>query len=287
MKTDTVYKRAFNRRSTLLQRFEGRPASLGERSPGTARMLAGPLSGKFCSILGNMDCSMMRARRRVSPGSLVLARFPEAETIPMAAQVEKRFMEWMLRDNARPGTAINELELARQFGVATTGIRRLTRPRPSITLSWPAAGSAFGRGPVIVAESVGAEAAVRKLDCRRFVAALQAPRANFGAGLPAERGSIAREPAEPRVERGVRRRQVFAVGREASPQVPLGRSDASAGRNRGTAHRRRRRASRAAAAPAGSCGSRSSTRRYAWISSVRTMKHCAGSCSPSPRGSAR
>ena len=32
-------------------------------------------------------------------------------------------MEWMLRDNARPGTAINELELARQFGVATTGIR--------------------------------------------------------------------------------------------------------------------------------------------------------------------
>ena len=32
-------------------------------------------------------------------------------------------MEWMLRDNALPGTAINELELARQFGVATTGIR--------------------------------------------------------------------------------------------------------------------------------------------------------------------
>jgi DNA-binding GntR family transcriptional regulator len=29
----------------------------------------------------------------------------------------------MLRDNARPGTAINELELARKFGVATTGIR--------------------------------------------------------------------------------------------------------------------------------------------------------------------
>ena len=32
-------------------------------------------------------------------------------------------MEWLLRDNARPGTAINELELARQFGIATTGIR--------------------------------------------------------------------------------------------------------------------------------------------------------------------
>ena len=32
-------------------------------------------------------------------------------------------MEWMLRDNTRPGTVINELELARQFGVATTRMR--------------------------------------------------------------------------------------------------------------------------------------------------------------------
>ena len=38
-------------------------------------------------------------------------------------QVEKRFMEWMLRDDASPGMSINELELARQFGVGTTGIR--------------------------------------------------------------------------------------------------------------------------------------------------------------------
>ena len=61
------------------------------------------------------DCRQLPALR--------VQRFPEAETVPMAAQVEKRFMEWMLRDNACPGTAINELELARQFGVATTGIR--------------------------------------------------------------------------------------------------------------------------------------------------------------------
>ena len=32
-------------------------------------------------------------------------------------------MEWMLRGGANPGTLINELELARQFGVATNGIR--------------------------------------------------------------------------------------------------------------------------------------------------------------------
>jgi DNA-binding GntR family transcriptional regulator len=32
-------------------------------------------------------------------------------------------MEWMVRDDARPGTVINERELARQFGVATGAIR--------------------------------------------------------------------------------------------------------------------------------------------------------------------
>ena len=32
-------------------------------------------------------------------------------------------MDWMLRGNATPGTMINELELARKFGIATTLIR--------------------------------------------------------------------------------------------------------------------------------------------------------------------
>jgi DNA-binding GntR family transcriptional regulator len=62
-------------------------------------------------------------RRFIRSAGGAIKRFPEAETVPMAVQVERRFMEWMLRDNARPGTAINELDLARQFGVATTGIR--------------------------------------------------------------------------------------------------------------------------------------------------------------------
>jgi DNA-binding GntR family transcriptional regulator len=50
-------------------------------------------------------------------------RFPDGETVSTAAQVEKRFMEWMLRGDLKPGAAINALELARQFGVSTTGIR--------------------------------------------------------------------------------------------------------------------------------------------------------------------
>ena len=49
--------------------------------------------------------------------------FPNAETGHARRRSSERFMEWMLRDNALPGTTINELELARKFGVATTGIR--------------------------------------------------------------------------------------------------------------------------------------------------------------------
>jgi DNA-binding GntR family transcriptional regulator len=62
-------------------------------------------------------------RRSVRAVGKVTQRFPDAETVPLGAQVERRFMEWMLRDNACPGTAVNELELARQLGTATTSIR--------------------------------------------------------------------------------------------------------------------------------------------------------------------
>src|SRR5687768_14949855 len=51
------------------------------------------------------------------------AHFPQIETVPTAQQVEKSFMEWMLRGDTKPGAQINELEMARAFGVGTTGIR--------------------------------------------------------------------------------------------------------------------------------------------------------------------
>ncbi len=49
--------------------------------------------------------------------------FPRSETMSISAQVEKKFMEWMLRTDLQPGHVINELELARQFRVSTSGIR--------------------------------------------------------------------------------------------------------------------------------------------------------------------
>ncbi len=124
MKTDTLFKRAFNDALDLVSEL-----SDGERLPSenTLSKVLGVSRTTVRKILAALAehgvISGSAPQRVVHTSRERMTRFPEAETVPMSAQVEKRFMEWMLRDNARPGTAINELELARQFGVATGGIR--------------------------------------------------------------------------------------------------------------------------------------------------------------------
>ena len=124
MKTDTVFKRAYNDALDLVSRL-----SEGERLPSenalSARLGVSRTTVRkvIVALQANGVVSGGGRERDVHPSSAGVKRFPQAETVAMAAQVEERFMEWMLRDNARPGTAINELELARKFGVATTGIR--------------------------------------------------------------------------------------------------------------------------------------------------------------------
>jgi DNA-binding GntR family transcriptional regulator len=124
MKTDAVFKRAFNRALDMVA-----PLSEGSVLPSentlSARLgVSRTTTRKVLAALAARGLVSGSGRRRTlrSPAAPV-ERFPEAETVTMSAQVERRFMEWMLRDNAHPGTAINELELTRQFGVATTGIR--------------------------------------------------------------------------------------------------------------------------------------------------------------------
>lgn len=124
MKTDAVFKRAFNDSLDLISK-------LGDSEPiPSENHLSGRLGvsrttvRKVLSTLEAQGVVRRNGRYSIVGSSRAgIQRFPEAETVPMAAQVEKQFMEWMLRDDTRPGTAINELELARRFGVATTGIR--------------------------------------------------------------------------------------------------------------------------------------------------------------------
>src|SRR6185503_2815502 len=124
MKTDAFFKRAFNEVLDLVVDL-GDGAPLPSENGLSARLgVSRTTVRKILSVLDVHGAVGGAGRQRfVRSMHAELQRYPEAETVSMSEQVEKRFMEWMLRDDAEPGTSINELELARQFGVATTGIR--------------------------------------------------------------------------------------------------------------------------------------------------------------------
>lgn len=124
MRSDTVFKRAHNDFLDVLSSLPpgGRVPSetdLGLRL-GVSRTTVRKVIHAF-ETYGAIAGS--GRNRRVGRVDGAIRRFPVSETVSMSEQVEAMFMEWMLKDDTRPGTAINELELARQFGVATSGIR--------------------------------------------------------------------------------------------------------------------------------------------------------------------
>ncbi|MBZ9798953.1 GntR family transcriptional regulator [Mesorhizobium sp. ES1-4] len=124
MRTDTVYKKAFNRAASMLR--DGQLAGeLPSENELRRRMCVSRTTvRKVLRELVHRDLITERDGLRAT-GRAVNDNdyYPDAETTPRAKHVEQQFMEWMLRGDTRPGTSINELELARQFGVATNGIR--------------------------------------------------------------------------------------------------------------------------------------------------------------------
>ena len=123
MKTDTVFKRAFNDALNLVGNLE-----VGERLPSESALGArlGVSRTTVRKVLVALEAEGLvsgEGRNRVLGAAPAVQPFPKAETVPTAAQVQDRFMAWMLRDDTLPGTLINELDLARKFGVATTSIR--------------------------------------------------------------------------------------------------------------------------------------------------------------------
>ncbi|KJS17212.1 MAG: GntR family transcriptional regulator [Hoeflea sp. BRH_c9] len=124
MKSDTVYKRTFNQMLDLIQDHP-----VGAALP-SETVLASELGASRTTIRKVIDelcaAGLLRfeARRRIvlshDCGGLY---HPVVETVSASDRLEKLFMEWMLRGDAKPGTAINEAEMARRFGISTTGIR--------------------------------------------------------------------------------------------------------------------------------------------------------------------
>ncbi|KRA47720.1 GntR family transcriptional regulator [Devosia sp. Root635] len=124
MKSDTVYKAAFNAMLDLLAASSIGMALPPENDLSRVLNVSRTTVRKVVVEMAARGFLAGEGRSRIiasmPPGS---ARFSDAETTSTSDQVERQFMEWMLRGDAKPGTLINELELARVFGVATTGIR--------------------------------------------------------------------------------------------------------------------------------------------------------------------
>ena len=124
MRTDTTFKRAFNDMIDIIRTLD-----LGAELPSENALRAqlGVSRTTVRKVLAAMSARgiiISEAHRRIiREQPRQKERYPKKETLAISEQVETSFMEWMLRGDACPGTEINEAELARKFGVATTIIR--------------------------------------------------------------------------------------------------------------------------------------------------------------------
>jgi DNA-binding GntR family transcriptional regulator len=75
------------------------------------------------ALLAFQQTGLLNGRRRVLRRPVAADYFPVVETLTAAEIVERRFMNWILHSDIRPGQPVNVTHLARQFGVSTTVTR--------------------------------------------------------------------------------------------------------------------------------------------------------------------
>jgi DNA-binding GntR family transcriptional regulator len=124
MKSNAVFKRAYNQTLSLLDGYEP-AADIGSEPSWAGRLgvsrttVRAILRTLAAAELIGLDGRRKRLLRRPTSGD----RYPDGETRPVRDIVEKQFMQWILHGDCKPGQQINGLELARQFGVSTSAIR--------------------------------------------------------------------------------------------------------------------------------------------------------------------
>jgi DNA-binding GntR family transcriptional regulator len=124
MKPNTVFKRAYNLGLSRLAGYSvgsdigSEPSwseALGVSRTTVRAMLAALSAGGLIAYEG---------RRKMLLRHPALADYyPEGETQQVGAIVEKRFMQWILQGDCRPGQQISGLELSRRFGVSASAVR--------------------------------------------------------------------------------------------------------------------------------------------------------------------
>lgn len=124
MKTNTVYKHAYNRCLDIVAEQK-----IG-RDIGSENELAGALDVSRTTVRVILDALQKSGLIELRARSKIIRRhpaeadyFPDLETVSVSASVEQKFMTWILHGDCKPGQPIYALDLARQFGVSTLAIR--------------------------------------------------------------------------------------------------------------------------------------------------------------------
>ncbi len=132
MKPNTLFKRTTNRGLCRLATF-ALASDIGSEPSwamalGVSRTTVRAMLARFSDVgLIASDGRRKILLRHPGPPDF----YPEGETEPVGAIVEKRFMQWILQGDRRPGQPINVLELSRQFGVSASAVREyVNRLRP-------------------------------------------------------------------------------------------------------------------------------------------------------------
>jgi DNA-binding GntR family transcriptional regulator len=129
MKTNTVYKKSFNRCLALLREHPLGPLPFSEA--GLAARLDVSRTTVRAILAGLTEAGILRgqgAGRLLARHPGAEDQFPDPQTEGASQIVERRFMQMVLTGDYRPGQTINSAELARQFGTSTTAVREyLTR----------------------------------------------------------------------------------------------------------------------------------------------------------------
>jgi DNA-binding GntR family transcriptional regulator len=124
MKTNAVFKRAYNRSLSLLEGHRI-AADVGSEPSWAATLGVSRTTVRAVfRALSEAGLIVRQGKRKtLSRRPLPSDRYPEGETRPVSDIVEKRFMQWILDGDCKPGQQINGLDLARQFGVSTSAVR--------------------------------------------------------------------------------------------------------------------------------------------------------------------
>jgi DNA-binding GntR family transcriptional regulator len=124
MKTNTVFKRTYNRWLSLLGEYHV-SSDIGSEPFWAERLAVSRTTVR--AVLRALEEAGLIAfhgrRKALARHPVPSDYFPDAETKQVGDIVERRFMQWLLDGDCKPGQQINGLELARQFGVSASAVR--------------------------------------------------------------------------------------------------------------------------------------------------------------------